>query len=402
MRVVRSLAAVLLMQCGIQLAWSEEEMSDAAAAVGATEVDGSADTQSAGDSAAAVDTADILRDDHPESYVVVKGDTLWDIANRFLKNPWMWPEIWHVNPQIANPHLIYPGDTIKLVYLEGGPRLTVKRGDAGMTYKMSPGDEASRVGGDGSVSSAGGDQKLHPAVRVMPLEEPIPAIPLDIIDPFLSRSRIVKPGELEAAPYVLQGSQRHVISGKGSELYAKGNFDNTNKVYGFFRKGKVYIDPHTNEVLGIQALSTGTGKLKLVEGDVGKLAVVSSTGEIRLGDRLLINQEVRVEPTFFPSAPEMDVHGEILDVEGGVTQVGAMSVIVVNLGEEDELQSGNVLAIYQRGEVVRDVMNPDHTVRLPEERAGLAMIFSTYDKLSYALVLYADRPLRVGDFVRKP
>lgn len=362
--------------------------------------------------AAATNTADMLKQGHPEQYNVVKGDTLWAIANNFLKNPWMWPEIWHVNPQIANPHLIYPGDTIKLIYLEGQPRLTVKRGEAGMTYKMSPesGDSVSQVSGSADTALAAqsssdtavsADRKLRPSVRVMPLQEPIPAIPLDVISPFLSGNRVVNAGVLDAAPYVVQGSQRHVITGAGAELYARGKLDASNLVYGVFRKGKAYVDPVTNELLGIQAIDIGTGKVKSQKDDVAMLGVIRSTQEIRIGDRLLVNQERRVESTFFPSAPEVDIQGQIIDVEGGVTQVGAMSVVAINKGERDQLQTGNVLAIYQRGELVRDIV-ADNQVRLMDERAGLAMVFVTFEKMSYALVLYADRPLHVGDAARKP
>ena len=278
-------------------------------ALSGTQLSKAEETQAAGAEAAvsaqeavvpAVD-APILKEDHPESYVVVKGDTLWGIANRFLKNPWMWPEIWHVNPQIANPHLIYPGDTVKLIYLEGGPKLTVKRGEAGMTVKLSPDNVSGSAVMDNAV---GQDGKLNPAIRTEPLEEPIPAIPLDIIDPFLSGNRIVSPGTLDSAPYVVQGSQAHVISGAGSELYARGQFDNDNVVYGFFRQGEAYVDPFTGELLGIQAVDIGTGKIKSREKDIGRFTVTRANQEIRKGDRLLTDQERRVDSTFFPSAPE--------------------------------------------------------------------------------------------------
>jgi len=397
--------------------WAEENQSPAPA------------TTTESSTAPSTDTTDPLKEGHPDQYKVVKGDTLWGIANTFLKNPWMWPEIWHVNPQIANPHLIFPGDTIKLIYLEGQPRLEVKRGEAGMTYKASPDDqisstdstgvEASAVASSGETSTTpqkqpetptaavsdtqtvSGDRKLHAAIRVLPLEEPIPAIPLNAISPFLSGSRVLNPNVLEAAPYVVQGSQNHVITGAGAELYARGNLDSKTSIYGIFRKGKVYIDPETKELLGVQAVDIGTGKVKAHKDDIIKLYVVRSTQEIRMGDRLLTNQERRVESTFFPSSPESNIQGQIIDVEGGVTQVGAMSVVAVNKGERDELQPGNVLAIYQRGEVVRDPLTGEQ-VHLMDERAGLVMVFTTFEKMSYALVLYADRPLHVGDFLRKP
>jgi nucleoid-associated protein YgaU len=324
----------------------------------------------------------ILRDDHPDSHEVVKGDTLWDIANRFLNNPWMWPELWHANPQIENPHLIYPGDMIKLVYMEGEPRLTVKRGDR--TYKMSP-----------------GDVKLKPKIHVMPLEQPIPAIPLDIIDPFLSSSRVLDPGVLESAPYVVQGTQRHVISGKGSSLFARGEFDRTIEAYGFFRKGQVLIDPVTEEILGIHAKDIGTGKLSRITGDIATVDVVRSTQEVRPGDRMIADEERRVQSIFYPSPPETQIDGVIIGREEGVDQIGYMDVVIINRGEREGLKSGNVLAILEQGEVVRDPIT-EKEVKLPEERAGLCMVFVDYEQVSYALVLTADRPLEVGAKVRNP
>jgi len=339
------------------------------------------------------DHEELLKEDHPDSHLVEKGDTLWDISNRFLKNPWMWPEIWHVNPQIENPHLIYPGDVVKLIYLDGSPRLTVKRGDAARTYKMSPGSS--------STSGKSGDVKLEPSIHVMPLEDPIPAIPLDVIDPFLTSSRIVTPGELKAAPYVIQGAQRHVITGAGGELYARGQFEDGNSIYGVFREGKVFTDPVTNEVLGVQAIDIGTGKIKSLNDDIARLSIVRTTQEVRIKDRLLINEERRVDSIFYPSSPDEEISGEILDVEGGVSQIGYMSVVVINKGERENLENGNVLAIYQKGESVRDPIT-DVPLRLPDERAGLLMIFATFEKLSYGLVLFADRPLLVGDIVKQP
>ena len=141
----------------------------------------------------------LLRDDYPENYTVVKGDTLWDISNTFLQNPWMWPEIWHVNPQIANPHLIYPGDNIRLIYLDGRPRLIV--------------DRSNKV------------VKLSPKIRYLDEDQAISTIPLDAINNFLTRSRITTENALEAAPYVVSGHSQRLLAGKGDRVYARGGFD---------------------------------------------------------------------------------------------------------------------------------------------------------------------------------
>lgn len=319
----------------------------------------------------------ILRDNHPDRYTVVKGDTLWDISDRFLQNPWMWPEIWHVNPQIQNPHLIYPGDVISLIYMDGKPRITVERGNTGRTVKLSP------------------------TMHVTPLAEAIPAIPLDAIDTFLSKSRIVEPGELEAAPYVLAGGSNRLIVGKGDKLYARGTFADNVAVYGVYRKGDVFIDPDTDEVLGIQARDIGTIEMEALERDIATTSVTRTTEEIRIADRLLVQEERAIDSSFFPSSPENDIEGKILAVEGGVTQVGKLDVVVINRGEREGVIVGNVFAVYKRGQETKDRVTGE-VVRLPEEEAGLLMVFRTFEKVSFGLVLEAEKPLSTLDVVRKP
>lgn len=326
-----------------------------------------------------------LAADHPETYVVQKGDTLWDISGKFLEKPWLWPEVWHANPEIANPHLIYPGDTLKLVYVDGKPRLVVTRGEAGKTLKVSP----------------AGDTKLNPRIRVEELESAIPAIPLDVIDPFLSGTRVLGPGKLEGAPYVLMGTQKHVVAGAGDTVNARGEFDPKVPVYGVFRKGKVYTDDATGEVLGIQAIDIGSAKVTVAEGDVAKLSILRSTQEVRIGDRLLPSEERRIDAIFYPSPPAKDISGHIIDVEGGVSQIGPMNVVLIDKGERDGIETGNVLAVFQKGETVRDPVTGEK-VKLINERAGLMMVFNVFEKTSFGLVLQADRPLSVGEVVKNP
>ena len=320
-----------------------------------------------------------LRQDHPDTYTVIKGDTLWDISGRFLEQPWEWPEIWHVNPQIENPHLIYPGDIISLVYVDGKPRLVLDR----RNYKMSP-------------------TKLSPTVRIKPAGEAIPAIPLDEIDKFLSRSRVVTGEELAAAPYVLMGAEEHLVLGAGDRLYARGDLTEGVRSYGVYRRGETFVDPETDELLGIQALDIGTVRLVASgDQDVNTFEATRTTEEIRISDHLLPDEERAIDAIFYPSAPEGDVEGVIIAVEGGLTQVGTMDVVVINRGEREGLEIGNVMAIYKTGGTIRDRVTGDK-VKLPDERAGLLMVFRTFEKMSYALVLESLRPLRVEDKVRNP
>lgn len=317
----------------------------------------------------------ILRSDYPQQYTVVRGDTLWDISNRFLQNPWMWPEIWHVNPQIENPHLIYPGDIIRMIYLDGQPRLTV--------------DSSDRV------------VKLSPKVRVLDADAAIPSIPLDEINSFLTRSRIVTDEQLEQAPYVVAGQSKRIVMGEGDRVYARGEFDPEIAVYGIYRKGDTYVDPDTKEVLGLQALDIGSAKMRALDESVATLLMTRTTEEVRIGDRLLIDDERSIDSTFFPSAPSVDVDATIIAVEGGISQVGKYDVVVINRGEREQMAVGNVLAVYKRGGFVKDRIKKD-LVKLPDERAGLVMVFRTFEKLSLGLVLEADRPLATKDLVRNP
>lgn len=326
--------------------------------------------------AAAVQAGDVLslRDDHPQTYVVKKGDTLWDISTLFLNDPWMWPELWHLNPQIDNPHLIFPGDVLKLVYIDGKPRLVVSRGN---------------------------DVRLSPSVRVEPLTRAIPAIPLDAVNAFLSRARVLGSEQFKTSPYILAGREGHIVAGAGDEIYARGDFKSDSDSYGIYRRGETFIDPDTDEVLGIQARDIGTGKLLSVEGEVATLALNRTTEEVRRGDRLLPEEERRIDANFFPSAPADTVEGYLIAVEGGVTQVGKMNVVIINRGQREGIEPGHLLAIYRTDGPVRDPLT-NEMVKVPDFRAGLLMVFRSFEKVSYGLVLRASRPLEVMDRVRNP
>jgi len=311
-----------------------------------------------------------LREGHPQSYTVARGDTLWDISGKFLRAPWQWPQLWKVNPQIENPNLIYPGDVLSLVYVDGQPRLMLNRG-------------ASR-----------GTIKLSPRIRSTPMVEAIPTIPLEKISSFLVNNRIVDdPKQFEQAPYVVAGNAERVVSGAGDRIYARGDFSSGQAAYGIFRQGKTYIDPKTKKQLGINADDIGTGEMVAEEGDVATLVLKRSTQEVRVGDRLFATEERAVNSTFMPSEPDRPIDGVILDVPRGVTQVGAFDVV--------GLVEGNVLAVYKTGETVRDRITGE-SVKIPDERSGLLMVFRTYARLSYGLVLNANRQLAVMDKVRNP
>jgi nucleoid-associated protein YgaU len=332
-----------------------------------------------------------LKKDHPDSYVVKQGDTLWDISGTFLDEPWRWPEIWKINPQVEDPHWIYPGDKLSLVYVAGEngekePRLVVSDR---APIKVSPN------------SGDTGNGKLQPQLRTAAISSSIPAIPLEKISAFLSKSRVVTVDELNAAPYVIAGDSKHILSGAGDKLYARGAFKKEEPIYGIFRSGHTYIDPETKEVLGLQARDIGGGRVIDITGDVAALTINETHEEIRINDRLLPSENKKVDAMFYPKSPSKEIKGSIIDVEGGVSQVGAMDIVAINQGEREGLEVGDVLAITQTGEVVRDRVK-DQLIRLPDVRAGLLIVFRTFPKLSFGLVVSSNRPLRVGDKVKNP
>lgn len=330
------------------------------------------------------DISQYLRADHPDVYTVLKGDTLWDISGRFLERPWLWPEVWRINPQIDNPHLIYPADRIALVWVDGQPQLVLERGPGSRSVRVTPSDTVS----------------LRARIRAEPLDSAIPAIRLDAIQSFLVQNRVVEPALLNAAPYVVQGESGRLVLGAGDRLYVRGVLAERES-FSIVRKGALYMDPETNEVLGREATYIGLGEVVGQEEDIATLFISSSREEAQIGDRILPTEERRVESTFFPSAPEGATNGQIISVFGGVTQVGQYDVVVINRGEREGIAVGNVLAIYKRGELARDRI-ANETIRLPSERAGLMMVFRTFEKLSYGLVLVTQRPLSVYDEVRNP
>lgn len=327
---------------------------------------------------------ELFRSDYPERYIVKKGDTLWGISSSFLNSPWLWPEIWHANPQIDNPHLIFPGDVVSLIYIDGKPRLTVNR-----TVRLTP----------------NGTDKLSPRIRESSIEEAITPIPLDDINSWLLRNRIVDAGTLEHAPYVLTGQEGRLILGSGDTLYGRGEFANNIPSYGLYRKGNNYIDPETGELLGVQAIDIGSINIEALDDDIGTFNVTRSTGDIRVGDRILPTDKRVIASNFFPSAPSENVEGAIINLERGIGQIGLLDVVAINRGENDSLEPGNVLAIFKRGIIAIDRIKKkgkEQQITLPDVRAGVLMVFQTFDDMSLAIVLKADRGIKVGDYVRMP
>ena len=315
-----------------------------------------------------------LNPNHPDRYVVVPGDTLWDISSRFLRDPWLWPEVWYVNPQVSNPHLIYPGDVLNLVYVDGKPRIQVSR-----------------------------DGRLSPRIREESLESAIPTIPLDAIEPFLTRALVVDKAELDAAPYVVQSADEHVVTGAGDRVYVRGIESNDIALFDIYEPGEPYIDPDTNELLGHEAIFVGTGPVQRF-GDPATVKLTRTTREVRVGDRLLPADRTEPVAFFQPRATPPGTEGHIISVLGGVSQIGQFNVVALDLGERDGMEIGHVMRVFQKGKVIRDTVSNKYgdKVKLPDEEAGLVIVFRTTEKVSFGLVMKATRAIHINDFVRSP
>jgi len=332
-----------------------------------------------------VPTATPLRPGVPERYVVKKGDTLWDISKYFLKDPWLWPEVWHINPAIRNPHLIYPGDVIALTWVDGKPVLTLEGAESAPPPPPRP---------DLKVV------KVHPEARVSQLKKAINTIPKAAIAPFLRRPFLIDEDELDDAAYIVANQDDNVIMGKNARIYAARIQDGIHVNFNIVRKGRPYIDPDTDELLGYEAVNLGKAKLRKL-GNPTTLIVTKAYKEILKGDYLIPEEDRQVDLNFFPRAPGTPVAGRIISVAEGLNKIGQFDVIVINKGTDAGLEAGHVLEVHQEGLEVEDV-NTGDDVKLPEERAGLMMVFKPYKNVSYGLVMEAYRNLKLLDYVYSP
>ncbi|WP_303759295.1 LysM peptidoglycan-binding domain-containing protein [Alcanivorax jadensis] len=327
----------------------------------------------------------MLKDGHPGKYFVKNGDTLWDISARFLEEPWQWPEIWQINEEISNPHLIYPGDEIRLTYVDGEPRLSVKRG---VEEKTLP---------NGTV-------KLTPKVREIANDEAIPAIPAGAIAAYLKEGLVVSRQEIAEAPYIVGGRDRRVIFGEGDTVYARDaltQWEGLDQSYGVYRTGEQYVDPDTNEVLGYEARQIGLGRVAGHEDDMVTLRVTKSNEDLRIDDRLFSTEDRRVRSVLYPSAPDTKIEAKVIRFFDRINSVARNDVVVINKGERDGLKVGNVLDVFGQGEVVRDRQRGDR-VQLPRERTGSMVIFRVFDKVSYGLIMESLRPIYMHDVAESP
>jgi hypothetical protein len=325
----------------------------------------------------------VLNARHPESYVVQRGDTLWDIASMFLRDPWYWPEIWQINPQVENPHLIFPGDTLSLAYLDDGrPVIQLERGPQ-------------------VAQGGGGFERLSPRVRSEPLEEAILTIPYETIAAFLSRPRIIERDEIDDLPYIV-AHREGLMGSQGRDVYVRGTEEPVGSVFNVVELGEELVDPESNDVLGYQGIYVGQGRLDRT-GDPGTLRMLDTEREAVVGNYLMDEEDV-TPLNFVPRSPDTEIEGQIMSVLSGVSLIGQYQVVVINRGSEAGLEPGHVLRVFQAGQTIRDTQRGafGQKVRLPDEPAGTMMVFRTAERLSYALVMEVTTPLALLDIVRTP
>jgi hypothetical protein len=361
----------------------------------------------------------ILKADHPQRHVVVKGDTLWDIAGKFLKDPWLWPKVWKFNrTEIKNPHLIYPGDVVVLDLSSGKPEFKLLRETV----------------------------TLQPGIIEEPLDKSaISSIPLNIIAPFLSQPLVIEKDQLDDAPRIVGAQDNRVILSPGSKIYINKIAESDDLNWFIYRLGANLLDPVTKKLLGIEAIYLGNAKVSKF-GEPASAVVTKAKEEIFVKDRLVASGDEGIT-NFIPHAPDTDINGRIIKIYGGLAEAGPQNIITISKGSIDGLEIGHVLAINRLGKVIKDpefdkkkykaalektklkelnfevskdadgkrIVNFENKaeknagldlepgmIKLPDERIGLVMIFRVFDNISYGLVMQASEPVHMLDSVNKP
>ncbi len=325
----------------------------------------------------------VLKPDAPDRYTVVPGDTLWSIAQRYTDSPWRWNELWDMNKdEIKNPNRIYPGNTIVLDRASG--RLAIDSS----TVKLSPQVRAESI-----------------AVTV------IPSIPPKIIEPFLTRPLVVEPDGLDNAPAIVATEAKRTVLEAGSRGFVRGMGASKEADWFLYRRGVPLVDPQTKTTLGYEAVYLGTARVTQA-GDPAIVELTSVTREVLLGDRLVPAGKPQI-PDYAPRAPSIPVQGQVMSLYGDRAQLAEAAlgaIISINRGKAQGIEPGNVLALYRLGTTVGEaqgsrygwVSKEGSDLKLPNERYGLAFVFRVFDRVSYALVMQATRPVNLNDVVQNP
>ena len=336
-----------------------------------------------------------LINNHPDRHVVVKGDTLWGISAKFLKDPWQWPKVWRLNrAQIKNPHLIYPGDVVVLDTSSGMPQLSLLHE---------------------SIT-------LQPGAVIEPLEKSaISTISLNVIAPFLSQPLVIEKDQLSSSPRIIAGQDNRVVLSPGTRIYINKITEGDGLNWFVYRPNGNLVDPDTNEILGVEAQYLGDAKITKY-GEPASADITKAKEEIFTKDKLVPTDD-KIITNFVPHAPDTAISGRIINIYGGVAEAGPESIVSISRGAKDGLEIGHVLAISRYGKVIKDPESTKGTepvvnygdkaatsklvlepgmIKLPDERIGLLMVFRVFDRVSYALIMQASQPINKLDSVQTP
>ncbi len=323
-----------------------------------------------------------IQDNAPDSHIVVKGDTLWDISAKFFKDPWKWPQIWGLNKDsIKDPHWIYPGDVIHLDRASG-------------TLHIGRIIKTEATAGPGQSDNV----KLSPRVyEESSKHNAIPSISAKDIEPFLGKPLIVEENGLSNAPTIVGTLDQRVLLATGDTAYVKGLSEGEGVLWQIYRPGKTLLDPESKEILGYEAVYLGDAKVEKFA-DISTLTIAKSLNDINKGDRL-IRASDEFAGSYVPRAPDSRIAARVISIYAGVSQAGQHSIVTLNKGRRDGLENGHVLALYRKGDVTKE-KGETHT--LPDVRYGLLFVFRTFDKVAYALVMRTRLPVHLLDNALTP
>lgn len=331
-----------------------------------------------------------LKANAPNVYIVKKGDTLWDISKKFLKNPYRWREIWASNKYIKNPHWIYPGDKLLMCSYNGKPLIGKDEGD----------------GCEGIISRQGNAINLQPQIRVESINNTIPVIPLDRIKNWLERASVVDADSIKNMPYVLGASDQRVLAAKGQNIYVRGNGLEVGQRYGVYRENEPYIMLDANGKkynAGLEIIEVASGIATKQADDITTLELTESyNSEVRRGYIVMPISEATLPTLFYPvNAEDVLAGGKIIRVQGSIGAAAVRSVVSIDRGTNQGVKTGDVFSVNELGQTIKDPVT-HKTIQLPSENVGSIMVFKTFNSISYAYVLESSLPINVGALLTPP
>jgi hypothetical protein len=327
-------------------------------------------------------------ENYPQSYIVQEDDTIGDIASQFLVDPDNWDDVWSPAPGNED-EAIDPGDIIRVDFINGSPKLISQRGDVVV-------------------------ERLSPEMREIALLGSIPEIPLDLISSSFTTNRIVPEEMYLNAPYIVSPTGSNLVIGSNDEVFARGNWGGEGEFFEIYRQINNFNDPESNDPLGVELETVGYANIISNEGDeVKRLLISGSKREIKIGDRLLIREESRLDPTIYPTEPTNNIQARILAMTNTERMASQLDTILIDAGGREGLVIGNILSIEQPGPLVVDTTNREQKnlaarfssvltnekIEMPSQEIGTLLIYRVFDRMSYGVILSSTEPSRIGDVV---